>query len=790
MVKKPCPPFILFLLLVTTSFFGSPPVQAQELTNELKLSLFIRVPKDTFNSSKGLEALDSLSPISIDSYLLAKAQTGELCILAKQTTNTPIIAGSLNLSFAKGIGQQSSSGCTLGYCSYTGAETEIFSGIPGATAQTKWLNALKNQTLSLTNVQAFSDTNMSSFTSAPIFCAINTPERYLGIKVDTVNKAGQPVSLKFKVKLGAAPYATIASQVTPGSVNTEHIANFAVSVDKIAPLSVDESKLAPNSVTSSKIAPLSVDDEKIINVSSSKLTGTIGWNLLPSPLSGTGVCQDGEVLIKSGTAWICSTISSNLSNSDIINQSLTGLNTSLSGNISSSDTIISALGKIEHRLAANDAKIGYSSSLAQQDARLALSSSNSFLSYNSSTGTFTLNVGNGPNTVAAGNDPRIVGALQKSGDTMSGSLNMGENDVNQIGHLSMRSDRFFDLSTHNIAPNTSGWDDTQKGRVWFNAVTNTIDYWDGTSIRSLGRPVTSSQIADGTIVDADISASANIADTKLATITTAGKVSGNAITSGTIGGSTSINTTGNIIAQSLGIGVSPGAHIHIATEGEDARLRLENAIDGPIGPHLESFKSRGTLANKTPVMHGDVLLAFYAHGRHDSGVRNGGNAFILIRADSNFTSSNQATRFEIFGTPENSTTPQRQFTITSKSNVGIGDIANPKARLDIDGALRTKSATSTNHTIDFAQGNTVSTTADCSSNISFSNLLDGGSYTLVVTSTNTNQCNFSTALTGEDAATVNYRFRPANGPRTASSHTIYSLLRVGNTVYVSWDSGF
>lgn len=53
-------------------------------------------------------------------------------------------------------------------------------------------------------------------------------------------------------------------------------------------------------------------------------------------------------------------------------------------------------------------------------------------------------------------------------------------------------------------------------------------------------------IAGGVIVNADINASAAIADTKLDTISTAGKVSGSAITSGTIGGSTAINTTGTI----------------------------------------------------------------------------------------------------------------------------------------------------------------------------------------------------------------------------------------------------
>ena len=53
-------------------------------------------------------------------------------------------------------------------------------------------------------------------------------------------------------------------------------------------------------------------------------------------------------------------------------------------------------------------------------------------------------------------------------------------------------------------------------------------------------------IGSGVIVDADINASAAIADSKLATISTAGKVSGTAITSGNISTSGSIATTSTI----------------------------------------------------------------------------------------------------------------------------------------------------------------------------------------------------------------------------------------------------
>lgn len=59
------------------------------------------------------------------------------------------------------------------------------------------------------------------------------------------------------------------------------------------------------------------------------------------------------------------------------------------------------------------------------------------------------------------------------------------------------------------------------------------------------------------IVDADVSATAAIADTKLATIATAGKVSGSAITSGNISTSGNITTSGSVSAATFaGAGAS------------------------------------------------------------------------------------------------------------------------------------------------------------------------------------------------------------------------------------------
>ncbi len=106
--------------------------------------------------------------------------------------------------------------------------------------------------------------------------------------------------------------------------------------------------------------------------------------------------------------------------------------------------------------------------------------------------------------------------------------------------------------------------------------------------------ITSSKILDGEIVDADINAAANISDTKLAIISTAGKVSGNAITTGTIGGNTIINTTGNVTATNL--------------SGNGSALTNLNASNLATGTVPTARIDVGTTANKIVQLDGTGKL--------------------------------------------------------------------------------------------------------------------------------------------------------------------------------------
>ncbi|WP_374074603.1 tail fiber domain-containing protein [Bdellovibrio bacteriovorus] len=106
--------------------------------------------------------------------------------------------------------------------------------------------------------------------------------------------------------------------------------------------------------------------------------------------------------------------------------------------------------------------------------------------------------------------------------------------------------------------------------------------------------VSSAKIVDGTIVDADISSSASIADSKLATISTAGKVSGNAITSGTIGGSTALNTTGSVTANSMSTGTLGVNNLQIYKTGNGNKVTI--TVPASLSPDysLQLPSSAGT----------------------------------------------------------------------------------------------------------------------------------------------------------------------------------------------------
>lgn len=79
--------------------------------------------------------------------------------------------------------------------------------------------------------------------------------------------------------------------------------------------------------------------------------------------------------------------------------------------------------------------------------------------------------------------------------------------------------------------------------------------------------------------------------------------------------------------------------------------------------------------------------------------------------------------------------------------------------------------------------NTHRTSFNCSSGITLSGMTDGATYDILVEDMTTAQCDFS-------HAGLNFLYSPANGPRTSGSRTIYTMKRIGTTVYVNWVTGY
>lgn len=120
--------------------------------------------------------------------------------------------------------------------------------------------------------------------------------------------------------------------------------------------------------------------------------------------------------------------------------------------------------------------------------------------------------------------------------------------------------------------------------------------------------------------------------------------------------------------------------------------------------------------------------------------------------------------------------------IDDSGNLGVGN-TSPATKLDVTGQVLSRvynagAATS----FDWDNGNSQYTSASCSA-MTFTNMRDGGSYSLTVQGATSGTCTFT-------QAGLTFKFVPANAATIASSHTVYTFLRMGSYVYVTWVSGF
>jgi len=84
--------------------------------------------------------------------------------------------------------------------------------------------------------------------------------------------------------------------------------------------------------------------------------------------------------------------------------------------------------------------------------------------------------------------------------------------------------------------------------------------------------------------------------------------------------------------------------------------------------------------------------------------------------------------------------------------------------------------------IDWSQGNVQYTSASCGA-MTFTNMLDGGTYQLFVEGTTSGTCSFS-------QSGLTFKLPSNFGATTASTMTVFSFTRAGSYVFVAWIPGY
>ena len=147
-------------------------------------------------------------------------------------------------------------------------------------------------------------------------------------------------------------------------------------------------------------------------------------------------------------------------------------------------------------------------------------------------------------------------------------------------------------------------------------LTVTGDATGTATFTDLGNATLNLTIPLGQIVDADITGP--ISESKLGTISTAGKVSGSAITSGTIAGSTSVNSTGSVTA-----GAASFSGLTVRATNRNYTLPTNDGTSGQIistnGAGVLTFVSgsggsglASVSADANPTLGGNLNVASYS----------------------------------------------------------------------------------------------------------------------------------------------------------------------------------
>jgi hypothetical protein len=350
-------------------------------------------------------------------------------------------------------------------------------------------------------------------------------------------------------------------------------------------------------------------------------------------------------------------------------------------------------------------------------------------------------------TIAANNVQAAIEEVNNEKLALAGGTMTGNLEIGTAGSLS-----FEGSTANNFETTVAVVDPTAARTITLPNITGTVVTTGDTGT------VTSTMLLDGTIVNADINASAAIVDTKLATIATAGKVSNSATTAA------SANTASAIVARDASGNFTAGTITAALTGTASGNLVSGGALGTP---------SSGTLTNCTfPTLNQSTTgnaATVTTNANLTGDVTSVGNATaiaagVIVNADINASAAIEGSKIVAATTSVVGAVQLSDSTSTTSSVLA----ATPTAVKAAYDQANTKASLSTAQTFTAAQRGTVSalgtvsagtTTLDLATANNFSLTLPaGGSVTLGNPSNQTAGQSGVITITqnGTTAATVPY----------------------------------
>ncbi|WP_374001321.1 beta strand repeat-containing protein [Bdellovibrio bacteriovorus] len=208
--------------------------------------------------------------------------------------------------------------------------------------------------------------------------------------------------------------------------------------------------------------------------------------------------------------------------------------------------------------------------------------------------------------------------------------------------------------------------------------------------------------------------------------------------------------------------------VAIGAAGADRNLSVVNNSSG-----------QGTISVQNNHGSGVSSVEFFNTGGGSEGFVGWGNSSASGVSNTVVLGSNGVRQIALF------TNNTKVLTAFPAGNVGIGVSGDPGVKLKVNGTIASNQVSDASPTsFDLSLGNSQHTSTGCSgASWDLQNMVEGATYTIAVqNNTHTGACNFTNSGS-------TFRYQPSNAT-PAPGHVIYSFMKVGTVVYVSWIEGF